>query len=197
MTAHNIIKSLSRRGNTVVGVGCYAAALKFRSNTTKIIKIGSNITDPWLDYYRLIVKTNQSNVCIPKVSSLYIDYEHNFYLAIMEKLNQSCDNNEVKHLIEHYTSEKISKEQFVELASSYPNAIPNISDMLVILDQIVYHSLHPEHKDAENIIRIDLHSFNILSRDCGALVITDPWCHTDELIEDISSLDEWYDHILC
>jgi hypothetical protein len=195
MTAYNIIKSLSRRGNTVIGTGCYAAAIEYRSDTSKIIKIGNNTTDPWLDYYRLIVTPNQHNFCVPKVYSMYIDYANSFYVCTMERLSQYDGyyqyENQAKGIVEDYVLEKITKDEFIDKAVDYPKAIPSIGSMLHILDQIIYHSNYEEGDDIDVVKRVDLHKSNILSRISGALVITDPWCHHEEVMEDMDDMEEW------
>ena len=46
MTAYNLIKSLTKRGNTVIGSGCYAAAITMSTDPDKVIKIGNNVAKP-------------------------------------------------------------------------------------------------------------------------------------------------------
>ena len=48
-TARNIIKNRIKAGNTVLGVGCYSAAIESTSDD-KIIKVGNTTDDPWLYY---------------------------------------------------------------------------------------------------------------------------------------------------
>ena len=195
MTAYNIIKSLSRRGNTVLGTGCYAAAIEYRSDTTKIIKIGNSTDDPWLDYYSLVVKPNQHNPCVPRVFSLYIDATHNFYVCTMERLVQPNDASEykkaAKDIVCNYIAGVINKEEFIDQAVDYPKAIPSIGAMLYVMDQIVKNT-----DDDEGTKKLDLHSGNIMSRPSGALVITDPWCQPEDIMEDIAAVEDWAERTL-
>ena len=86
MTAHRIIKSLVNRGNAVVGVGCYSAAMACQSNYSQIIKVGTDMEDPWLDYYYEIIKPMQGNPFVPKVYSFYHDEANEYFICQMEKL---------------------------------------------------------------------------------------------------------------
>jgi hypothetical protein len=91
MTAHRIIKSLVNRGNAVVGVGCYSAAMACQSNYSQIIKVGTDMEDPWLDYYYEIIKPMQGNPFVPKVYSFYHDEENNYFVCKMERLDPFDD----------------------------------------------------------------------------------------------------------
>lgn len=193
MTAYNIIKSLSRKGNAVIGAGCYAAALECRTDTSKIIKIGNNIDDPWLSYYYLLIKNNQHNICIPRIESLYIDDKHNFYVCIMERLIQRSNDyeNAAKKIIKDYAEQKIDKNEFVDAIVDYPKAVPSIGSMLQVLDKIIENSTYT-YNDYEDDARVlDLHAGNILARSSGALVITDPWCQTEDIMADMEDLESW------
>jgi hypothetical protein len=190
MTAFRIIKSLTKRGNTVIGAGCYAAAIECKTDSAKVIKIGNNLEDPWLDYYFDIIKKNQHNPCIPKVYSLNADRQYNFYICIMEKLvgwdEHKDHENDAKNLVRSYIQNAISKDEWLDSAVDYPKQFPAMGAMLDVMDKI------KENTYVEDIYRrIDLHASNILARTSGQLVITDPWCQLEEDMEDISDVDNW------
>jgi hypothetical protein len=198
MTAFNLIKSLTKRGNVVLGAGCYAAAIGSKDNK-QVIKIGNSMTDPWLDYYHGIIKTNQANPHVPKVKYFMCDEAHSFYICIMERLEEETNMNINKTLLvnlcKDYTSHMITYEEFVDAAQQYPVAIP-CPDMLAnLLDKI--------HEDTEvfdwgdrcnegSSRRLDMHRGNFMFRD-DMLIVTDPWSEAD--MSEVVDVSEWVERV--
>jgi hypothetical protein len=195
MTAFNIIKSLTRRGNVVVGSGCYAAAIG-SNDPNNIIKIGNSITDPWLDYYHLIIKVNQNNPHVPKVKYFMCDVQHNYYICIMERL-ESDEDSEVVELCKDYTTRMITREEFVNIAKLHSEAIPCADTLADILDKIHEHTevfarqFSSEFDEDSRLL--DMHAGNFMYRD-GVVVVTDPWCEND--MSDLVDVSEWVDRSL-
>jgi hypothetical protein len=193
MTAFNIIKSLTRRGNALLGAGCYASAISSK-NPNQVIKIGNCMTDPWLDYYHGIVKPNQSNPHVPQVTYFMCDEEHSFYVCIMERLEEFNTNiynkNNLTELCKDYTSHMITREEFVQQAQKYVSAIP-CPDMLAnLLDKIHEDTDVYDHDEGQegDTRRLDMHSGNFMFRN-DVLVVTDPWCEVD--MTDNVDVSEW------
>lgn len=195
MTAFNIIKSLTRRGNVVVGSGCYAAAIG-SNDPANIIKIGNSITDPWLDYYHLVIKPNQSNPHVPKVKYFMCDAEHNYYICIMERL-ESGEYNDIVELCKDYTTHMITREEFVNIAKLHSEAIPCANTLADILDKIhehteVFEREYTNEFDVDSRL-LDMHAGNFMYRD-GVVVVTDPWCEND--MSDLVDVSDWVDRSL-
>lgn len=198
MTAYNIIKSLTKQGNSVIGAGCYAAALSSRVDYNKIIKVGNNINDPWLDYYE-VIKANQNNPCVPRIYSFHIDVENGYYVCVMERLQDRGDSKEtieIAQLCKDYTQKWITRSEFVEAASKKPKTFPYPEYLADILDSIseltdVFGNEEDEECDDDvgGMRKLDMHCGNFLYRD-GAIVVTDPWCEAD--MSDISDVSDWW-----
>jgi hypothetical protein len=203
MTAYNIIKSMTKQGNAVIGTGCYAAALSSRADSNKIIKVGNNVNDPWLDYY-ILIKQNQHNPCVPRIHSFYMDRENSYYVCVMERLS---DYNGTAYsgmanadLCKEYTQKWITREEFIEHASKQPTVFPHPEQLADLLDKIsdqtdVFGNEDDEidwDEDMSFMRKLDMHSGNFLYRD-GAIVVTDPWCEAD--MSDISDVNHWWDQL--
>ena len=198
MTAFNIIKSLTKQGNSVIGAGCYAAALTSRVDGNKIIKIGNNVNDPWLDYYE-IIKANQHNPCVPRIYSFHIDASNGYYVCIMERLQDAGDNTNTKQnaeLCKDYTQRWITREEFIESANKSPKTFPYPELLADLLDKIYEDTQFFSSDDADDfdgdisgMRKLDMHSGNFLYRD-GAIVVTDPWCEAD--MSDITDVSNWW-----
>lgn len=193
MTAFNLIKSLKKRGNVLLGSGCYAAAIS-SANSEQIIKIGNSTTDPWLDYYHIIVKTNQNNPHVPKVQSFMCDEEYNYYVCVMEKLENNASNykTDAVELCKDYTTRLITYEEFIVHAKRFKKAIPNPDMLANLLDKIYEYTevftYDYGYEFSENARRLDMHKGNFLFRG-DLLVVTDPWCEND--MSDIVEVDAW------
>lgn len=203
MTAYNIIKTMTKKGNSVIGTGCYAAALSSRVDGNKIIKIGNNVNDPWLDYYELI-KENQNNPCVPRIYSFHIDRESGYYVCVMERLDDAGDNSNTisnAELCKEYTQKWITREEFIEHAAKQPRVFPYPDHLADLLDRISDQTdiMGTEDDDTDwhdddlgGMRKLDMHSGNFLYRD-GAIVVTDPWCEAD--MSDISDVNHWWDQL--
>lgn len=196
MTAFNLIKSLTKRGNVVLGSGCYAAAIG-SNDRNNIIKIGNSMNDPWLDYYHGIVKDNQANPHVPKIKHFMCDEDHSYYICIMERLEEEAcvDKTAIAELCKDYITHMNTREEFVELAKKYPTAIP-CPDMLAnLLDKIREDTESFEYDDCEfnhAARRLDMHRGNFLFRD-GVLIVTDPWCESD--MSEVVDVSDWVDRM--
>lgn len=198
-TAFNVIKSFTKRGNVLVGAGCYAAALESKADIDKIIKVGNNLDDPWLAYYEEVIKHNQNNPCVPKVYSLNIQRSDGYYICVMERLiTQSYDSavRSAKSYIRDYVMSNLTRDEWLDKIIDYPKLIPHPGYMLKIMDEIRDRSDLDDEccydgDDLWNLRRIDLHTDNILQRANGQLVITDPWCHAEDLMCDIVDVGLW------
>lgn len=203
MTAYNIIKSMTKQGNAVIGTGCYAAALSSRADGNKIIKVGNNVNDPWLDYY-IIIKQNQHNPCVPRIHSFYMDRENSYYVCVMERLSDYNGNAYSgmanAELCKEYTQKWITREEFIEHASKLPTVFPYPEQLADLLDKIseqtdVFGNEDDEidwDEDMSGMRKLDMHDGNFLYRD-GAIVVTDPWCEAD--MSDISDVNNWWDQL--
>lgn len=198
MTAFNLIKSFTKRGNAIIGAGCYAAVLESKAVSDRVIKIGNNTDDPWLRYYNQIVKKNQHNSCVPKVMSLQVDKDHEYYICVMEKLYYDDRQEKEKNLVRDYVRGLLSKDEWLDKAVEYRKAFPHLGGMLTLMDMLKANGVsdleepyEDEYEDVYSVNRLDLHTANILSRANGQLVITDPWCNLHECMEDIRDVAEW------
>jgi len=190
-TAFNIVKRATSKGSSLIGCGSYAAVLS-HSNMNRVIKLGNNIYDPWLDYYRLIVKPNQNNAYVPQVHSLHYDAENSFYIAIMERL-QPLTNYNAATLCEEFVQTLIDERQFIEQAADIPE-IHDANALLQILHKIKDLTDYA-HKgiDDEPGRTLDMHPGNFMLRN-NQLVITDPWCDSD--MSDIQDFSEWAEQVM-
>lgn len=82
-TAFTIIKNTIKNNLELLGAGKYSAV--FNLNKYQVLKIGSDINDPFLDYVN-IINTN-SHLNFLKIYSLY--KSDNYYIATIEKLEHS------------------------------------------------------------------------------------------------------------
>lgn len=201
-TAFNVIKSFTKRGNVLVGAGCYAAAVESKADVDKIIKIGNNLDDPWLDYYEEIIKHNQDNPCVPKIYSLNIQRSDSYYICVMERLITSSYDSAVrsaKSYIRDYVVGNLTRDEWLDKIVDYPKLVPHPGYMLKIMDDIRERSDlddeccydETDWDEQWNLRRVDLHTDNILQRESGQLVITDPWCHAEDLMSEIVDVAVW------
>ena len=194
MTAFNIIKSLTKRGNVVLGAGCYAAVLE--TKTEKVLKVGAQTTDPWLDYYSLVIKHNQKNQHVPKTYHVHIDNQHDYYVCYMERLVPLSDDlKDLAKLCEDFTKGWLDDEEIIKALHDYSENVPNPQELVAILKQIK--ELTQAHKayssdDVDASARtLDLHTGNFMLRN-DVLVVTDPWCEHD--MSDLRAVNEWLNH---
>lgn len=82
-TAFTVIKNAIKHNLKLLGAGRYSAV--FELNNYEVLKIGSDINDPFLDYLD-IIKTNPS-IHFLKVNELY--KSDNYYIAKLEKLHHN------------------------------------------------------------------------------------------------------------
>lgn len=182
-TAHRIIKQMKHKGNTVLGVGCYSAAIAMKDNT-KVVKVGSDIADPCLDFYSKVVEKHKNNPHVPELCSLYVDNDNEFYIAVLGRLEEaSLAEEPVCTLCRELCQGYITSDDFITYSEKYSSYMPNPSKMLAVLQTIK--SL-TEHLG----VTLDMHRGNFMLDD-GILVITDPW--SDETIYDESDLSVWAD----
>lgn len=193
MTATNIIKNMTARGNVVLGSGCYAAALS-TSDDTKIIKVSNDANDPWVSYYTDVISELKNNLYVPQVYSFYRDADNDYYIATMEKLYTVEYGDEAYEFLEHiidFLKQEISEDEFLEIAYDYVELVPDASSLLYLL-RIIRDKTDVFDKysttDTDDLV-LDLHYGNIMTRADGTLVITDPWC--DCSVNETKDMGEW------
>jgi hypothetical protein len=194
MTAFNIIKSLTKRGNVVLGAGCYAAVLN--TTTDKVLKVGNSVCDPWLDYYNLVIRPLKGNPHVPATNHLHVDNDFNYYVCSMERLEPvtfDTARKEVTSLCEEYVKGWFSEEEFVkQFTEQYSSFSNNINELVVVLNTIKEYTQSFTKSSEDDIDynarTLDMHRGNFMLRD-GILVITDPWCELD--MSEIESVEDW------
>lgn len=196
MTSYHIIKNLSRSGNTVLGVGCYSAVLSSKLGESAI-KIGTNLDDPWLDFYYLAIQEDATNPHFPEIKSFYQDISHEYYICTMERLAEATyDHEELVDFVKSYTEGFLSDDEFLQKAQTYPKNIPYPKQLMEALKLIKSHTTHYKCEGGftafddpvEHDRCLDMHIGNFMFRD-EVLVITDPWCNYE--MSDVEDLSEW------
>jgi len=217
-TARSLIKNRVKAGNTVIGVGCYSAALT-ATDENKVIKVGSTTDDPWLDFYEEVVKVNPNNPHLPKVYNIHIDYDNDYYVAVIEKLYEHLDrfNGDIDgtDLLEEIVAQCVN-----DRSVSQDNFLSSLEDCRTCYGEFDEFELYAACNQIQDLIRrsyrdadcdcdyfleedeecphsgyerlsVDLHTNNILYRKDGTLVINDPICDSD--MEDVQDLSIWAD----
>ena len=216
MTAYRVLKNTERAGNVLLGAGCYAAVLQHRTNRNKVIKIGNTATDAWGGYFDDVISALPDNPHVPRVDSMYVDYQSDYYVANMERLQSiMCDDfdaddedfnyslkEELATDIHEYIMGEIKWKHFKRTWKEYPQIV-DLKSIRVLMDKIIEQTDAFTEDDEEDLRRnyheeellehrkIDIHSNNIMFRG-NAVVITDPWCGL--FIEDHQSMDEYIDN---
>lgn len=190
MSATKILKNCTKNGNTYVGSGCYAVVMTAK-NPKNVIKVGNNVNDPWLDYYRKIISTNQTNPYVPSVDSIFVGDD--YYICIMEKLEPATGGNlyEIVQHIADYIRDETDEEDFLDYISLYPNEISLPDHLLYICRKIKEFTVFSSANEADDKEgnALDLHTGNVMFRD-GQLVITDPWC--EGTVNSGRFMDDWF-----
>ena len=220
-TARNIIKNRIRAGNTLLGVGCYSAAiLPKKKNANKVIKVGNTVDDPWLDFYERSVLRYPDNPYFPKVYDFHIDYDNDYYVAVVEKLNSVHDcparNESLEELISQWCKHGIELHSLQSLSADHDVNTTRLHEAVNSIHEIFVHDSEPAYEcngecqpsidsydeeegynedyDCEcvdNNFNIDLHSGNFMYRKDGTIVINDPLCHSE--MDDIDDISNWAD----
>ena len=203
MTAHRIIKSLVNRGNAVLGIGCYSAAMACQADDTRIIKVGTDMEDPWLTYYSEIIKPMQGNPFVPKVYSFYHDDDNNYFVCQMERLTDLDSFNydtkvhakKVTKAIKKLILQSIDDSEFADICRANPSIIntdEQISQLIAVIHSLRERTEVLEHDDQgeypADAKRLDLHEGNIMFRGNTPIII-DPWCHN--VMDDVADLTNW------
>lgn len=203
MTAHRIIKSLVNRGNAVLGIGCYSAAMACQADDTRIIKVGTDMEDPWLTYYSEIIKPMQGNPFVPKVYSFYHDDDNNYFVCQMERLTDlnslSYDTRvaakKVTKAIKELILQEIDNSEFADICRENPSIVntdEQISQLIAVIHNLRERTEVLEYDDQEeypaDAKRLDLHEGNIMFRGNTPIII-DPWCHN--VMDDVVDLTNW------
>lgn len=188
MSGYRLIERLTARGNVVIGAGCYSAALETK-NSSLVIKVGTCLSDPWVDYYKRIISKNSKNRYLPKVVDMHINTKMDYYVCKMEKLDsrpssitRANQHYDLAILIEQYCMCLISENEYYSKVVKF-SAVSKPDELLYAIDKIK--NTLPEHA------RIDLHSGNIMYRN-DEVVILDPWAETD-MAED-QNVEEWLEY---
>ena len=111
-TANTVLTNVVKAGNALVGVGCYSAVVQKGNDYDKVIKIGTNMDDPWLGYYHWIVAKNQDNPFVPKIYS-HREFE-DYYITIMERLEPSTLTDEACSIRDHIIEGNIDKKELFD-----------------------------------------------------------------------------------
>lgn len=208
MTGHRIIKNLTKRGNSVLGVGCYSAALS-ASNGIDAIKVGTNIDDPWLDFKSLVVEKFKDNKHLPLIKSFYYDINSEYYVCVMERLDQIKASTSVDKLIDcckEYVEGYYTDKEFADILSDYPSFVPDPKQLIAVLKTIKKYTTCSKYGSLNNTKRyydfssddldgrqLDMHRGNFMLRD-GVLVIIDPWCNVS--MDDVPDLSIWAEDVV-
>jgi len=193
MSAHNLIKSYLRRAtkDSLLGVGCYSAAILANNSLNQVVKIGSSTDDPWVDYYYEVIQ-GMDTIHTPKVYRFYSD-KSKYYIALMERLYPLDSQNSIfTHNVYKYISGELSYTEIHEMAEAIAS-VPNPDAFLAFIDYIVDRTDVINRDDCEDYPEcsrtLDIHPGNWMLRKNGTLVLTDPWAHYE--IE--SDLESWAD----
>lgn len=214
-TARTIIKNRVKAGNTVIGVGCYSAAITSASRD-KVLKVGNTTTDPWLQFYYKVVRTNPNNPHLPKVHSIHVDDDHDYYVAVVEKLYEHedraygdiCGLDALEELVANTCNDdSVGLEDWMDAVQDVDlcfgefdehqlyaacNQIRHMIRTSYVDDdcECEYYEEDCDHTGYESL-NLDLHSNNILYREDGTLVINDPVSDSD--MDDVDDLSIWAD----
>jgi hypothetical protein len=202
-TAYNIMKNTARAGNAVLGIGCYSAVMEKRNNDSEVIKISNNAYDPWLHYYEKVIKplTFEGNPCVPRVDSFYIDYQNDYYIATMERLESDNYNDYYEYVRDYIVDEH--EMRFRVFMDEHPRVFPYPNAMIRLCDEIRKWTDAITEGDCDDIsdnwefdeiheaVKLDLHSANFMFRG-EQLVITDPYSNVD--MDDVCSVEDWADN---
>lgn len=217
-TARNIIKNRIKAGNTVLGVGCYSAAIESTSDN-KIIKVGNTTDDPWLYYYEEVIKPQLAvgNPHVPVVHDIHIDHGHDYYVAVIEKLykHEERDHGDLSGAdaleecivecaeanIDYYSwagrlMEREAHDCYGEFNASRLYDV--LAGVRACKDNSIQLGCNEECEDGEcdcswESLSVDLHSDNIMYRRDGTVVINDPLCDTD--MDEVDDLSNWADEM--
>lgn len=199
MIGQRIIRNLTRRGNRLLGVGAYSAALS-SSDPSSAIKIGTNLSDPWLDYYHLIITKEVRSPYVPKVKHFMVNEAHEYFIATMERLHPITEDHwKLADAIRGYLSGEKDEADIAYEAQDIPEAVPCLDSLILILEKIKEHTEYNDRSEAieddnyEGTI-LDLHHGNIMLRADGCLVIIDPWCEAE--ISSEYDLCAWAEDVL-
>jgi hypothetical protein len=163
-TGLRVIKNFIKRGFRLLGDGCYAAVFESNTDPNLVYKIGNTVQDPYLDY----INANIASKHFPRIHKTYIDYENNYYLVIMERLDPLPVHKRktlTLDLLEQFTGDKQTSCAMLEV-------VEHVNKLL----------------NEFGAIKLDLHSENIMMRGINP-VITDPLSHDE--IEDSYDLSIW------
>jgi hypothetical protein len=165
-TGITVIKSFMRKGFRLIGDGCYAAVFESNCDPNLVYKVGNNASDPYLAY----IQANINSPHFPRVHSVFIDYDNNYYIVTMERLEEIPDHKRTSvpsNIRTQFTRESAVDPDMQSLVERVEALLSSCTDF-----------------------KLDLHSGNIMMR--GVVpVVTDPLAH-DEIPEE-SDLSCWMD----
>ena len=171
-----------------------------RTNDSEVIKISNNTYDPWLHYYEKIIKplAFEGNPCVPRIHSFYIDYQNEYYIATMERLESDNYNDYFEWVREYIVDEH--EMRFRVFMDEHPHVFPYPNAMIRVCDEIRKWTDAITEGDCDDIlnnwesdelheaVKLDLHSANFMFRG-EQLVITDPYSNVD--MDDVCSVEDW------
>lgn len=190
MSGYSLIKKLHYKGNVVIGAGCYSAALETR-NPDIVAKVGTTISDPWLQFYERVIKSCAKNRYVPRVYQIHVNKRMDYYMCKMERLDarpsssvRANQHQSLSGLLGHVVDEQSSEAEYYHEIKKYA-AVPDPDALLQVL--------HRLQTNKPKDVRVDLHASNIMYRN-DELVILDPWCEED--IDDTQNVEEWVEYEL-
>lgn len=150
---------LASLGFKIIGSGMYARVFAIPNSDDKVIKVARN--DAWPDYIKWATEHGYAGKFAPKVYSL--KFKDGFYIAVMEKLATTMDyletvstRNEQSRMFRTYIQRSIFDPP-VKKTKNTP------VDLVEFMDNLM---------DAR--LANDLHASNIMVRNDGQIVVTDP-----------------------
>ena len=168
-TSYKIIKNLHERGNTCIGAGMFSAVMEPRSSRTKVIKVGTDVRDACLLYYKLTQTKLKNNPYVPKIYRLSI--QDNYYICELEKLYDNNKNND------RFIVDKLSKQLDRAINNGFSSKklfkILYKKGLEDYCDSNLFDVIHELQKHNDDIAA-DLGGDNVLFRKNGQMVFSDP-----------------------
>ena len=148
-----------------------------------------------------------------------IDYDNDYYVAVVEKLDPVVDcsarNESLEELISQWCKHGIELHSLQSLSADHDVNTTRLHEAVNSIHEIFVHDSEPAYEcngecqpsidsyneeegyddyDCEcvdNNFNIDLHSGNFMYREDGTIVINDPLCHSE--MDDIDDISTWAD----
>ena len=217
-TARTIIKNRVRAGNTLLGVGCYSAAIQPKLSQDTIIKVGNATNDPWLIFYDEVISRYPDNIHLPKVHDIHIDHEHDYYVAVVERLNKHPDReygdiigtdsleevvrecSDMGYSFDDFAVKVVGNDCHLAYGEFNPAQLYEACKGIHAVKEGSYNTAYIDVCECEaeisdhcecgyHDLSVDLHANNFMYRSDGTIVINDPICDSD--MDDVDDLNTW------